>query len=193
MDELLQTKSIISDKEHVRYFSSVSPPDEFGVIEIVLRFESHGIMSQHFKALKPGDRMEFQGSLWTDKTNIKLLYFSENYNDILYKEELDKYREQDSRLQVVYTLGEAPEEWEGEEGFISSQMLDKHVAKPNMEKHKIVMCGGPAMIISYLYSLRSLNYPSDFIFIYGQFGTEQVKTVYGRNVKLSTHRCDNVL
>ncbi|XP_063850750.1 uncharacterized protein LOC135094519 [Scylla paramamosain] len=61
MDELLQTKSIISDKEHVRYFSSVSPPDDFGVIEIVLRFESHGIMSQHFKALKPGDRMEFQG------------------------------------------------------------------------------------------------------------------------------------
>ncbi|KAK8391857.1 hypothetical protein O3P69_017461 [Scylla paramamosain] len=49
------------------------------------------------------------------------------------------------------------------------------------------------MIISYLYSLRSLNYPSDFIFIHGRFGTEQVKTVYGRNVKLSTHRCDNVL
>ncbi|XP_063848799.1 uncharacterized protein LOC135093450 [Scylla paramamosain] len=160
MDELLQTKSIISGKEHVRYFSSVSPPDEFGVIEIVLRFESHGIMSQHFKALKPVHaeptaRIDSAGlrrrnhtqyaacplilKNSADKTNIKLLYFSENYNDILYKEELDKYREQDSRLQVVYTLGEAPEEWEGEEGFISSQMLDKHVAKPNMEKHKVIV------------------------------------------------------
>ncbi|XP_063877102.1 uncharacterized protein LOC135109604 isoform X3 [Scylla paramamosain] len=169
--QYIAAKSIISGKEHVRYFSPVSPPDEFGVIEIVLRFESHGIMSQYFKALKPGDRMEFQGPCGgfeytpnqlheltllasgagitpgmqlvrsilknsADKTNVKLLYFSENYNDILYKEELDKYREQDSRLQVVYTLGEAPEEWEGEEGFISSHMLDKHVAKPSMKKHK---------------------------------------------------------
>ena len=28
----------------------------------------------------------------TDKTNIKLLYYSENYSEILYREELDKYK-----------------------------------------------------------------------------------------------------
>lgn len=49
-----QARSVINGKEHMRYFSPVSPPDEFGIIELVLRFENQGIMSQHFKALKPG-------------------------------------------------------------------------------------------------------------------------------------------
>ncbi|XP_042888985.1 uncharacterized protein LOC122264253 [Penaeus japonicus] len=218
----------IKGKEHQRYFSPVSRPDDFGRIELVLRFESQGLMSQHFKALKPGDEVEFQGPCGgfeyeanqldevtllasgggitpgmqliravmhnpDDKTKIKLLYFSENYDEILYREELDGYAAKDSRLEIVYSLGETPEQWEGEEGFIDTQMIDKHVTKPNGVKHKIIMCGGPTMSISCLHSLRSLGYPANFIFIYGQFGTEQVRTVYGRNVQLSGHRCDNVL
>ncbi len=81
----------------------------------------------------------------------------------------------------------------GTGGDIGGTVPQQYIDKLAIVSLQIVMCGGPAMIISCLYSLRSLNYPSDFIFIYGQFGTEQVKTVYGRNVKLSTHRCHNVL
>ncbi|KAK7022822.1 hypothetical protein SK128_011860 [Halocaridina rubra] len=218
----------IRGKEHTRYFSPVSRPNAFGQIELVLRFETQGLMSQHFKALKPGDKVEFQGPCGgfeyepnkldeitllasgggitpgmqmirdimnnpDDKTKINLLYFSDNYTEILYREELDSYAAKDSRLRIVYTLGEAPENWEGEEGFIDTQMIDKHVTKPDGIKHKIVMCGGPTMSISCLHSLRSLGFPSHYIFIYGQFGTEQVRTVYGQNVQLSGHKCDNVL
>ena len=57
----------------------------------------------------------------SDKTHIKLLYFSENYNEILYREELDEY-EKDGRLTILHTLGEAPENWHGEEGFIDTQV-----------------------------------------------------------------------
>lgn len=53
-DVFLQVKVNIKGKEHLRYFSPVSCPDDFGIIELVLRFETQGIMSQHFKALKPG-------------------------------------------------------------------------------------------------------------------------------------------
>jgi len=218
----------IKGKMQTRYFSPVSRPNDYGRIELVLRFETQGLMSQFFKALKPGDEVEFQGPCGgfeyepnqldeltllasgggitpgmqlircimndtKDKTRIKLVYFSENCNEILYKEELDEYAGRDKRLNLVYTLGEAPEKWEGEEGFIDTAMIDKHVTKPNGIRNKILMCGGPTMSIGCLHSLRSLNFPSECIFIYGQFGTEQVKTVYGRNVKLSGHRCDNVL
>lgn len=218
----------IKGKEQLRYFSPVSCPDDFGSIELVLRFETQGIMSQHFKALKPGDKVEFQGpcggfeyapnqldevtilasgggitpglqlirsilKVSSDKTKISLLYFSENYNEILYREELDNYKARDSRLRVVYALGEVPEDWEGEEGFIDTEMIKNHVTKPNGKKHKIIMCGGPTMAISCLHSLRTLGYGSDSMFIYGPFGTAQVQTVYGQNVKLSSHSCDNVL
>ncbi|XP_042238822.1 uncharacterized protein LOC121877242 [Homarus americanus] len=221
-------KVTIKGKEQLRYFSPVSCPTDYGCIELVLRFETQGLISRHFQALKPGDKVEFQGPCGgfeyeenqldeltllasgggitpgmqlirqvmrnpSDKTKIKLVYFSENYDEILYREELDQYAAKDDRLKIVYSLGEAPGNWEGEEGFIDTQMIDKHVSKPNGIKHKIVMCGGPNMSLSCLYSLRSLGFPSSYIFIYGQFGTEQVKTVYGRNVKLSNHRCDNAV
>ncbi|MCL4133851.1 UNVERIFIED_CONTAM: hypothetical protein GTU68_015582 [Idotea baltica] len=129
----------------------------------------------------------------SDKTKVNLIYYSESYDDILYKDELNAYAEKDHRLKIVHTLGEVPENWEGEEGFIDTNLIDKHVTKPNGIRHKIVMCGGPMMTISCLHSLRTLKFPSDLIFIYGQFGVEQIRNVYGRNVRLSGHKCSNTI
>ncbi|KAK8732376.1 hypothetical protein OTU49_007064 [Cherax quadricarinatus] len=226
--QYVAAKVTVQGKEHLRYFSPVSCPDDFGHIDLVLRFETQGVMSCYFKTLRPGDKVDFQGpcggfeyeanqldeltllasgggvtpavqlirSILTnnqDKTKITLLYFSENYNEILFREELDQYAESEKRLRLVYTLGEAPENWDGEEGFIDTHMIARHIAKPNGIRHKIVMCGGPSMSMSCLHSLRSLGFPSSCIFIYGQCGSELVKAVYGKNVQLATHRCDNVV
>lgn len=49
-----QVRANIEGKEHTRYFSPVSRTSNFGIIELVMRFENQGIMSQHFKNLKPG-------------------------------------------------------------------------------------------------------------------------------------------
>lgn len=43
----------------------------------------------------------------------------------------------DKRIRVVYTLSEALEGWQGEEGYIHAQMIDRHVTKPNGLKHKV--------------------------------------------------------
>ncbi|KAK3879903.1 hypothetical protein Pcinc_015547 [Petrolisthes cinctipes] len=224
--QYMSVRANIKGKEHTRYFSPVSHTSDYGKIELVMRFEKQGIMSNYFKNLKPGQAVDFQGPCGgfeyqagalehltllasgggitpnmqlvrevmanpNDQTHITLLYFSENCNEILFKEELDKY--EDKRLNIIHTLGEAPDNWEGEEGFIDTHMIDQYVPKPNGINHKIVMCGGPQMILSCLYSLHSLGFPSESIFVYGQFGTEQVKTVYGRKVALASHHCDKVL
>ncbi|XP_042236428.1 uncharacterized protein LOC121875790 [Homarus americanus] len=216
-------------KQHLRYFSPVSRPNDYGRIELVLRYETQGIISNHFKALQPGDKVEFQGPCGgfeyvasqldelillasgggvtpalqlirslvnspADPTRFTLLYFSDTYEDILYRSELDGYASKDERLQVVYTLGEVPEGWEGEEGFIDTQMLNKYISKPdNSLKRKIVVCGGPSMSISCIYSLQTLGFPPQNTFVYGQFGAEQIKAVYGRHVSLSGHRCNGNL
>lgn len=227
--QFVVVKVNVKGKDQIRYFSPVSRPDDFGKIELVLRFETQGLLSQHFKALEPGDKVEFRGPCGgfeyepnklvhlvllasgggvtpgmqlirhimnnpSDETRITLLYFSESYEEILHREELDAYAAKDKRLKLVYSLAETPENWEGEEGFIDTAMIEKHVIKPNEESYyKIVMCGGPTMSIACLYSLKSLGYPSESVYIYGQFGTEQVRTVYGRNVSLSGHTCNNVV
>ena len=52
---------------------------------------------------------------------------------------------------------------------------------------QIIMCGGTSMILSSLHALKTLDYSSNLTFIYGPFGTELIKQVYGRNAKLSDH------
>lgn len=42
-------------KEHLRYFSPISRPDDYGHLEVVLKYETQGILSSFFKSLKPGE------------------------------------------------------------------------------------------------------------------------------------------
>lgn len=73
----------------------------------------------------------------SDTTKVTLLYYVDSIQDILHREELDDLAAKGGeKIKVVYTLGEAPEGWGGEEGFIDSQMIDRHIAKPNGIKHK---------------------------------------------------------
>ncbi|XP_076043887.1 uncharacterized protein LOC143026975 [Oratosquilla oratoria] len=227
--QFLRVRVRVDGRNQERYLSPISRPCDFGIIEVVLRFETHGLLSQHFKALKPGDQIEFQGPCGgfeyeaskvdeltilasgggitpglqlircimnnpEDTTKIVLIYFSENSDEILYRSELDKYsQEACERFRMVYTLGDPPEDWAGEEGYIDTSMISRHVSKPNGLTNKVLLCGGPSMILSCLYSLRSLGFPSDCVYVYGQLGVEQVKAVFGRNIKLSSHRCDNAV
>lgn len=71
-------------------------------------------------------------------------------------------------------------------------MLSFHLTTMSLPS-QIVLCGGPTMVVSCLHSLKSLKFPSEMIFVYGQFGTEQVRMVYGRSIKLSGHTCDNTI
>ena len=43
------------DKYCQRYFSPVSATDDYGRIDLVMRFESHGQLSKRFRALRPGE------------------------------------------------------------------------------------------------------------------------------------------
>nr|XP_027222737.1 plasma membrane-associated coenzyme Q6 reductase PGA3-like [Penaeus vannamei] len=226
--QYVMVRVAVAGKEHLRYFSPVSRPDDFGRIELVLKFETQGVMSRFFQDLKPGDQIDFQGpcggleyeantltdltvlasgagvtpglqlvrcvaQLPEDETRITLLYFSETVDEFLCREELDRYCEKDSRIRVVYSVGEAPQDWEGEEGFINTDLISKHVPEANSSKHKVVVCGGVTMSISCLHSLRSLGYKSSSIFVFGQFGAELVRSVYGKTCKLSTHLCGEEL
>ncbi|KAK4328149.1 hypothetical protein Pmani_001424 [Petrolisthes manimaculis] len=222
--QYVTVKVMINGKEQIRYFSPVSTPDDHGKIELVLRYETQGLISNYFRELQPGGQVEFQGPCGgleytegsldevtvvaggggvtpgvqllrhltrnpQDTTKMTLIYYAETPGDLLYRDELDGYAKTDDRVRVVYTVGEGGEGWEGDEGFINTQLLDKYITKPNAIKHKVVICGGPTMSISTLYSLHQLGFPPQTVFIYGQFGVEQVKAVYGRQAALASHTC----
>lgn len=215
----------VSGKHYLRYFSPVSRPDDYGRLEVVLKYETQGILSTFFKDLQPGSTVEFQGPCGgfeytanvldeitllvggagvtpalqlarclahdpADNTRLTLLYYSDTLQDILYHSELKDLTDMaGGKIQVIHTLGEAPEGWKGEDGFIDLDKINRFVTKPNGMKHKVVICGGPTMSIACLFSLQQLGFPPQAIYIYGQFGVEQVKAVYGRTAELSGHDC----
>ena len=95
-----------------------------------------------------------------------------------------------SRLNLFYTVGqvESLDTWGGGMGYINSKMLSHRLPPPEVKSHKILICGGPSMVCSVLQDLFELGYSSKTIFVYGQFGAEQVRAIYGRHAKLSSHK-----
>lgn len=208
-----------------RYFSPVNATTDFGRINLVLKFESHGQLSQRFKALSPGDLVEFRGpcggfeydsnsvkhlSLVAsgsgatpciqivrdimadpgDQTSVSMLYCAETESEFMFKSELDDNSARDERFQVFYTLSRGARKvtWQGGEGHIDKDMISNHLVGPQELEHKILLCGGPTMIVSVMQILFQMGYSSHQIFVYGPFGVEQVRAVFGRNAKLSSHR-----
>ena len=62
---------------------------------------------------------------------------------------------------------------------------------PEESSHRVIVCGGPRMVMGVLQGMRKLGYSSDKIFVYGQFGVQQIKAVYGKFSKLAQHRETN--
>lgn len=124
-----------------------------------------------------------------DQTSISMLYHADKESDLMFKSELDDYDTRDSRFHVYYAVSEGAENdnWQGAEGHIDKDMISDHLAGPQALGHKILLCGGATMIVSVMRSLSLVGYSSEQIFVYGQFGAEQVRAVYGRNAKLSSH------
>ncbi|XP_018011435.1 probable acyl-CoA dehydrogenase fadE25 [Hyalella azteca] len=209
---------------HERFFSPASPPSDASGIEIVVRYESHGVVSDRFRNMRVGSSIACRGpcggfeytpnslaevtllasgggitpglqlirtvlSCDADTTKLALVYYAATRDEILYRSELESYASTKKNFRLVLSLGEASEGWTGEEGFIDQRKLDRHVPKNTSRTHKILVCGGPQMSISCCHGLRLLGFRSTQIFVFGQFGDELIRKVYGRNALLSTHTC----
>lgn len=81
-----------------------------------------------------------------DKTKISLLYANVSENDILLKEELDAFAQKHpERFAVHYVLNSAPENWSGSVGFITPEIMEKHLPAP-LSSMNLLLCGPPPMI-----------------------------------------------
>mmetsp|Transcript_41854 Transcript_41854/g.47561 ORF Transcript_41854/g.47561 Transcript_41854/m.47561 type:complete len:304 (+) Transcript_41854:145-1056(+) len=98
----------------------------------------------------------------TDTTCVKMVYANQTEDDILVREELEdfatKYPE---RFQLHYTLDRPPStNWKGGTGFITKDMLEKHLfVKDGKKKIQTFMCGPPPMIkYACLPNLKELGF-----------------------------------
>ena len=130
----------------------------------------------------------------SDQTSVRMIYYADKESEFLYRNELDTYAAKDAkRFGLMYTMKDGLDFdiWQGGDGYIDGEKMESMMPRPNSgESHKILVCGGASMIITVLQYLFEMGYSSEDIFVYGQFGVQQLRSVFGRNAKLSAHRVE---
>jgi len=85
-----------------------------------------------------------------DKTKLTLIFSNVSEKDILLKETLDKWvSDHKDRLKVIYAIDKGDENWKGETGHVTREMVKKYLAPPNAEgKVQVLVCGPPGQVAS---------------------------------------------
>lgn len=79
-----------------------------------------------------------------DPRPVLLFYADKNWEDVTFREELDALKER-LDLEIVYVLQDPPEDWEGESGMVTSEVLDRHLPKERYVRYFFI-CGPPPMM-----------------------------------------------
>jgi nitrate reductase (NAD(P)H) len=95
-----------------------------------------------------------------DSTKVYLIYANKTEEDILLKEELDELAAKyPKKFKLHYTLDDPPKGWKHSQGFISEDMVKRHMPAYN-KKTKVMMCGPPPMIkYACVPNLEKVGYP----------------------------------
>lgn len=79
-----------------------------------------------------------------DHTKVSLIFANETQNDILLKSEIDEIANRYPNFDVHYSLTHPPAEWEGSTGYVTEEMIQKHMPSPDIA-NRLFICGPPEM------------------------------------------------
>ncbi|CAI7566087.1 unnamed protein product [Penicillium palitans] len=97
-----------------------------------------------------------------DKTNLKVINANKTEDDILLRDELDRFAEEDpDQFKITHVLSNPNDNWRGEKGHVSKDILKKYAFGPEKD-NLVLLCGPPAMIQkAVLPALREIGYKED--------------------------------
>ncbi|KAK2763124.1 hypothetical protein FQN54_009759 [Arachnomyces sp. PD_36] len=97
-----------------------------------------------------------------DQTNIKVIDANKSENDILMRSEMDEMsKEHPDQFQVTHVLSKPGDEWKGERGFVTEDIIRKYAFEAS-DKNVALLCGPPGLIQkAVLPSLKDLGYEED--------------------------------
>ncbi|XP_075043585.1 NADH-cytochrome b5 reductase 2 [Mixophyes fleayi] len=103
----------------------------------------------------------------SDNTKCYLIFANQTEDDILLRTELDVVaKEHPNQFKLWYTLDRPPKGWKYGSGFVTADMIKKHLPPPS-DSPLVLMCGPPPMIqFACQDNLAKLGYPEDRRFAY---------------------------
>lgn len=99
-----------------------------------------------------------------DETKISLVFANVAEEDILIKPQLDALvRSHPTRFTVHYVLNEPPAGWTGSAGFVTGDILKKHLPPPG-PRTLVARCGPPPMNKAVAAALEGLGHARESLF-----------------------------
>ncbi|KAJ1951545.1 NADH-cytochrome b5 reductase [Linderina macrospora] len=92
-----------------------------------------------------------------DKTRVSVVFANVNEDDILLREQLDKWAGEHENFEIKYVLNNPPEGWTGGVGFVTKEIIQESLPAP-ADDIKILLCGPPPMIKAMDANLTDLGY-----------------------------------
>jgi predicted ferric reductase len=96
-----------------------------------------------------------------DQRSVIMFYGSVSWDAVTFREELEELEEQ-LNLEVVHVLEEPPEDWEGETGYVTAEVMDRHLPE-NREELLYFTCGPLVMLSLVKKALVNLGVPLQHI------------------------------
>ena len=82
-----------------------------------------------------------------DMTEVSLLYGNITEKDIILKGELDKLAASHSNFKLTYILDKPPAGWAGAAGYVTADLVTKHMPPPAAD-NLVLVCGPPPMMVA---------------------------------------------
>jgi predicted ferric reductase len=98
-----------------------------------------------------------------DSRPMILFYGSPTWDDVILREEVEQL-EDELNLDVVHILEHPPEGWEGEVGYITADVLDRHLPE-DRQRWTYFICGPLPMINAVESALETLAIPKKRMYI----------------------------
>lgn len=95
----------------------------------------------------------------SDPRPVILLYGSKSWEEITFREELEALKAR-LDLSVIHVLSNPPEGWTGESGYISADVLQRHLPGP-FAAHEYFICGPGVMMDAMENTLAGLGVPME--------------------------------
>ncbi|MGG5888087.1 ferredoxin reductase family protein [Falsiroseomonas sp. HC035] len=97
-----------------------------------------------------------------DLRPIWLFYGNKDWADVAYREELEALASR-LDLRLVHILEEPPEGWQGETGFVTQDVLERHLPPDPRPRLHCFLCGPTPMTAAAEAALRGMGVPASHI------------------------------
>jgi predicted ferric reductase len=92
-----------------------------------------------------------------DRRPLVLIYGNNNWKEVAFRKELEQLQQQ-LNLRVVHVLSDPGQDWEGETGYVSKEILDRHLSEQE-RKFPMFVCGPEPMMDAVEDALLELGIP----------------------------------